>query len=46
MDTPFARGPSTLIRVDRETLAVDTWPVVGGVHYGLTVDGVGDSSHA
>ncbi len=31
-------GPSTLVRVDRNTLAVSTWPVVGQVHYGLAVD--------
>jgi hypothetical protein len=31
-------GPSTLVRVDRNTMAVSTWPVVGQVHYGLAVD--------
>lgn len=31
-------GPSTLVRVDRNTLVVSTWPVVGAVHYGLAVD--------
>jgi len=31
-------GASTLVRVDRVTLAVSTWPVVGQVHYGLAVD--------
>ncbi len=31
-------GPSTLVRVDRVSMAVDTWPVVGQVHYGLAVD--------
>jgi hypothetical protein len=31
-------GASTLVRVDRMTLAVSTWPVVGQVHYGLAVD--------
>lgn len=31
-------GPSTLVRVDRVTMAVSTWPVTGQVHYGLAVD--------
>jgi hypothetical protein len=31
-------GASTLVRVDRVTLAVSTWPVEGQVHYGLAVD--------
>jgi hypothetical protein len=31
-------GASTLVRVERATLAVSTWPVVGQVHYGLAVD--------
>ncbi len=34
-------GPSTLIRVDRNDLSYDTWPVTGEVHYGLAVDKVG-----
>ncbi|MCX4240573.1 Vgb family protein [Paraliomyxa miuraensis] len=31
-------GPSTLVRVERATMAVSTWPVTGSVHYGLAVD--------
>jgi hypothetical protein len=31
-------GPSTLIRVNRADFSYDTWPVTGGVHYGMTVD--------
>lgn len=31
-------GASTLVRVDRATMAVSTWPVTGQVHYGLAVD--------
>jgi hypothetical protein len=31
-------GASTLVRVDRNTMAVTTWPVTGQVHYGLAVD--------
>lgn len=31
-------GPSTLVRVERNTMAVSTWPVEGQVHYGLAVD--------
>lgn len=31
-------GASTLIRVNRADFSYDSWPVVGGVHYGMTVD--------
>ncbi len=31
-------GASTLIRVNRSDFSYDTWPVTGGVHYGMTVD--------
>lgn len=31
-------GASTLVRVDRATMAVSQWPVTGQVHYGLAVD--------
>jgi hypothetical protein len=34
-------GPSTLIRVMRNDLSYETWPVTGQVHYGLAVDSVG-----
>ena len=34
-------GPSTLIRVMRNDLSYETWPVTGTVHYGLAVDSVG-----
>ncbi len=34
-------GPSTLIRVDRQSFTYDTWPVEGQVHYGLAVDSKG-----
>jgi hypothetical protein len=34
-------GPSTLIRVDRQSFAYSTWPVTGLVHYGLAVDSKG-----
>jgi hypothetical protein len=34
-------GPSTLVRVDRQSFVYDTWPVEGQVHYGLAVDSEG-----
>jgi hypothetical protein len=34
-------GPSTLVRVMRDDLSYDTWPVTGNVHYGLAVDSKG-----
>ena len=34
-------GPSTLYRVMRGDLSVQSWPVEGQVHYGLAVDTVG-----
>jgi streptogramin lyase len=34
-------GPSTLIRVDRQSFVYDTWPVEVEVHYGLAVDSEG-----
>ncbi len=34
-------GPSTLYRVMRNDLSVQSWPVTGQVHYGLAVDTVG-----
>jgi hypothetical protein len=34
-------GASTLYRVARADLTVDSWPVTGQVHYGLAVDSVG-----
>jgi hypothetical protein len=34
-------GPSTLIRVDRQSFTYDAWPVTGQVHYGLAVDSEG-----
>ncbi|MFV8753168.1 hypothetical protein ACNOYE_21680 [Nannocystaceae bacterium ST9] len=34
-------GPSTLIRVDRQSFTYQAWPVTGQVHYGLAVDSKG-----
>ncbi|MBX7083873.1 MAG: hypothetical protein K1X88_31980 [Nannocystaceae bacterium] len=34
-------GASTLIRVNRQSMTYDSWPVTGQVHYGLAVDKVG-----
>lgn len=34
-------GPSKLVRVMRDDLSFEEWPVTGQVHYGLAVDGQG-----